>query len=126
MDESSTLNLAKILDIARRRRDVIIATFIIVFFCSFYLALTLPNIYRSTSQILFTPQELPESYVESTVNMLMQDRINAVTREILSRTRLEQIIWRFNLYASDGRPGLSMSKRAPGRTFHGVQQRERS
>jgi len=111
MDESSTLNLAKILDIARRRRDLIIATFIVVSFCSFYLALTLPNIYRSTSQILFTPQELPESYVESTVTMLMQDRINAVTREILSRTRLEQIVWRFNLYASDGRPGLSMSKR---------------
>jgi len=64
MDENSNLNLAKILDIARRYRDIIIATFIVVLFCSFYLALTLPNIYRSSSVILFTPQALPKSYIE--------------------------------------------------------------
>jgi len=111
VDESSTLNLAKILDIARRRRDVVIATFIVVFFCSFYLALALPNIYQSSSVILFSPPELPESYVESTINLSMQDRFISVTREILSRTRLEKIIRNFNLYASNGQGGLSMKKR---------------
>ena len=111
MDEGSTLNLAKILDIARRRRDVIIATFIVVFFCSFYLALALPNIYRSSSVILFTPQALPKSYIKSTVNMSMEDRVNAITREILSRRRLEKILRNFKLYASNDQRGLSMGKR---------------
>jgi len=111
MDDSSTLNLAKILDIARRRRDVILATFIVVLFCSFYLALTLPNIYRSSSVILFTPQALPKSYIQSTVNMSMEDRINDITREILSRNRLKKIVRNFNLYASNGQRGLSMGKK---------------
>lgn len=111
MDENSNLNLAKILDIARRYRDIIIATFIVVLFCSSYLALTLPNIYRSSSVILFTPQALPKSYIQSTVNMSMQGRINDITREILSRNRLEKIVRNFNLYAPNGQRGLSMGKR---------------
>jgi len=111
MDEGSTLNLAKILDIARRRWDLIVATFIVVFFCSFYLALALPNIYRSSSVILFTPQELPRSYVESTINLPMEDRLKSVTRDILRRTRLEKIVRKFKLYASNGQGGLSMKER---------------
>jgi len=111
MDEASTLNLAKILDIARRRRDLIIATFIVVFFCSFYLAMALPDIYRSTSVILFSPQELPKSYIESTINMAMEDRLISVTRDILRRPQLEKIIRRFKLYASGGQRNLTMKKR---------------
>jgi len=60
---------------------------------------TLPNLYRSDTLILVVPQRVPESYVRSTVTTKIEDRLQAITQQILSRTRLERIIQDFNLYA---------------------------
>jgi len=51
---------------------------------------------------MITPQKLPASYVNSTVTMTIQERIHAITQEILSRTGLEKIISEFGLYRSSG------------------------
>src|SRR6185503_13850315 len=40
----------------------------------------------------------PESYVRSTVTTRIEDRLQSITQQILSRTRLERIIQDFNLY----------------------------
>ena len=60
---------------------------------------TLPNLYRSDTLILVVPQRVPESYVRSTVTTRIEDRLQSITQQILSRTRLERIIQDFNLYA---------------------------
>lgn len=60
---------------------------------------TLPNLYRSDTLILVVPQRVPENYVKSTVTTRIEDRLQAITQQILSRTRLERIIQDFNLYA---------------------------
>ena len=59
---------------------------------------TLPNLYRSDTLILVVPQRVPESYVRSTVTSKIEDRLQSITQQILSRTRLERIIQDFNLY----------------------------
>jgi polysaccharide chain length determinant protein (PEP-CTERM system associated) len=59
---------------------------------------TLPNLYRSDTLILVVPQRVPESYVRPTVTTRIEDRLQAITQQILSRTRLERIIQDFNLY----------------------------
>ena len=59
---------------------------------------TLPNLYRSDTLILVVPQRVPENYVRSTVTTRIEDRLQAITQQILSRTRLERIIQDFNLY----------------------------
>ena len=58
----------------------------------------LPNQYRSDTLILVVPQRVPESYVKSTVTTRIEDRLQSITQQILSRTRLERIIQDFNLY----------------------------
>ncbi len=60
---------------------------------------TLPNLYRSDTLILVVPQRVPESYVRSTVTTRIEDRLQSIQQQILSRTRLERIIQDFNLYA---------------------------
>jgi polysaccharide chain length determinant protein (PEP-CTERM system associated) len=60
---------------------------------------TLPNQYRSDTLILVVPQRVPESYVRSTVTTRIEDRLQSITQQILSRTRLERIIQDFNLYS---------------------------
>ncbi len=45
------------------------------------------------------PQRVPESYVRSAVTTRLDERLQAISQQILSRTRLERIIQEFNLYA---------------------------
>lgn len=59
----------------------------------------LPNRYRSDTLILVVPQRVPESYVRSTVTTRIEDRLQSISQQILSRTRLERIIQDFDLYA---------------------------
>ena len=49
------------------------------------------------------PQRIPDSYVRSTVTASVQDRLVAITDQILSRTRLERIITEFDLYPQERR-----------------------
>jgi len=98
MDDENKLDLQKLLDIFDRRKGLILAVFVVIFSLGVYLAVILPDIYRSSALIRFVPQELPNSYVQSTVIITMQERINAIANDILSRSRLERIIREFNLY----------------------------
>lgn len=59
----------------------------------------LPKKYQSQTVILVVPQRVPESYVRSTVTARIEDRLQSIRQQILSRTRLERIILEFDLYA---------------------------
>ncbi|HET9831847.1 MAG TPA: hypothetical protein VFP91_09065 [Vicinamibacterales bacterium] len=58
----------------------------------------LPTRYQSEALILVVPQQVPDAYVRSTVSTNIEDRLQRITQQILSRTRLERIIVDFNLY----------------------------
>lgn len=62
---------------------------------------TLPDRYRSSTTILVVPQRVPESYVRSTVTASVSERLQTISQQILSRTRLERIIEEFNLYENE-------------------------
>jgi polysaccharide chain length determinant protein (PEP-CTERM system associated) len=57
-----------------------------------------PDLYRSETLILVVPQRVPDNYVRSTVTTRLQDRLQSINAQILSRTRLERIILDFDLY----------------------------
>jgi protein tyrosine kinase modulator len=84
--------------IARRRWWLIVVPFAIVSVGTFIEARLTPNRYRSETVILVVPQRIPESYVRSTVTSRIEDRLQSIGQQILSRTRLERIILDFNLY----------------------------
>lgn len=58
----------------------------------------LPNQYRATTTILVDPQQIPDRYVASTVSSDPGERLNTITQQVLSASRLGQIIDTFNLY----------------------------
>jgi polysaccharide biosynthesis transport protein len=58
----------------------------------------LPAIYRSETVILVEQQKVPEQYVVPNVSSDLQDRLQSMTQQILSRTRLLGIMEQFNLY----------------------------
>jgi polysaccharide chain length determinant protein (PEP-CTERM system associated) len=62
------------------------------------VAVLLPDQYRSETLILVVPQRVPESYVRATVTTKIEERLRSIQQQILSRTRLEQIVRDLKLY----------------------------
>jgi polysaccharide chain length determinant protein (PEP-CTERM system associated) len=92
--------------IALRRKWVIILPFVIIALGTIVFAHFLPNRYRSETVILVVPQQVPESYVRSTITSKIEDRLQSISQQILSRTRLERIIQDFNLYERERQKGI--------------------
>jgi polysaccharide chain length determinant protein (PEP-CTERM system associated) len=62
---------------------------------------SLPPLYRSSTLILVQPQQVPESYVRPTVTSSIENRLNTISQQILSRTNLQKIIKEFGLYKQE-------------------------
>jgi polysaccharide chain length determinant protein (PEP-CTERM system associated) len=85
--------------VAWRRKWLIALPFVVCAAAAAAYAYSLPNIYRSVTLILVVPQRVPESYVQSTVTTRIEDRLQSIGQQILSRPRLERIVHDFELYA---------------------------
>ncbi len=93
--------LADIAGILRRRAWFILVPLAVVSAATAVAARWLPDRYLSETLILVVPQRIPDSYVKPTVTARIEDRLESITQQILSRTRLERIIQDFNLYPEE-------------------------
>jgi succinoglycan biosynthesis transport protein ExoP len=62
----------------------------------------LPTKYESEATILVEQQKVPEHFVTPNVTVNLQDRLQSMTQQILSRTRLQKTIDDFHLYSPAG------------------------
>jgi polysaccharide chain length determinant protein (PEP-CTERM system associated) len=93
----------------RRKWWFIVPVFLGVSLTTLY-SYSLPPVYRSSTLILVEPQKIPESYVPPTVTSSVEERLNTISQQILSRTNLEKIISEFGLYrASTPSPANSQN-----------------
>lgn len=65
------------------------------------VGVTLQPRYRSETVILVEQQKVPEHYVEPNVAVDLQERLQSMSQQILSRTRLVGIIDKLHLYTKD-------------------------
>jgi polysaccharide chain length determinant protein (PEP-CTERM system associated) len=87
-----------VLEIVWRHKWLIILPFAIIATGMAIYTQTLPDVYRSETLIMVVPQRIPDTYVRSTVTARIEDRLRSISEQILSRTRLEQVIVEFGLY----------------------------
>jgi polysaccharide chain length determinant protein (PEP-CTERM system associated) len=92
--------------IAWRYKWAILVPLVIASIGTMLVSRRLPDLYRSETVILVVPQQVPESYVRSTVTTRIEDRLQSISQQILSRTRLERIIQDFNLYTRERESGI--------------------
>jgi len=102
LQESPELpDFAEIKGIVRRRRW----QFLLPFFCGWVLvwgaSWLIPSTYRSGTLILVEQPSVPEKYVVSNIDSDIQQQLDSITQQILSRTRLLRIIESLGLYAKD-------------------------
>jgi|GEM_PF-1625543 len=101
MNGTADLDISRILSSLYRRKALIVCAFLVVSLLTAYTALILPNIYQSSSLVLVSPQKVPTSFVTSTVTRDLNERMQSIIQEILSRTQLEKIVQEFDLYSAD-------------------------
>ena len=95
------LTMDDYLAIARRRRWVILIPTLLGPLIAFVISLLLPARYTSSTMVLVEQQKVPENYVRSVVGEELNQRLATMQEQILSRTRLQPIIEKFNLYKAD-------------------------
>src|SRR3954468_3496454 len=95
-----------VLLILRRRIWLLLVPFAIISAAVAAWSSKLPDRYRSETVVLVVPQQVPESYVRSTVTTRIEDRLQSLKQQILSRTKLEQIIRDNNLYPRERAAGI--------------------
>jgi polysaccharide chain length determinant protein (PEP-CTERM system associated) len=71
---------------------------VVFFLAGATFVLLLPDHYKATTTILVDPQKVPEKYVSPTVNSDPAQRLNTISQQVLSTTRLQQIIDDMQLY----------------------------
>jgi succinoglycan biosynthesis transport protein ExoP len=86
------------LEFAQRRKWWIILAATAIFAACMVVVLRLPNTYRSETVIMVDPQKVPDSYVPSTVNATVIDRLSIIRHLVLSPSRLQRVIELLNLY----------------------------
>jgi polysaccharide biosynthesis transport protein len=100
-ESSEPIDFTEIKGIVRRRRW----QFLVPFFCGWALvwgaSWLIPPTYRSGTLILVEQPSVPEKYVASNIDSGIQQQLDSITQQILSRTRLLRIIDSLGLYAQD-------------------------
>lgn len=87
-----------IIEIILRRRWWIIIPFILSIVIGICLAFMLPKMYKAETLVLIQPQKVPTDYVQPVITTDIDSRIEALSRQILSRSNLERLMQDFNLY----------------------------
>ncbi len=92
------LDFQRYLGIVRRRHLHFLFPFFIGWAAVWAASWVLPARYQSTTLILVEQPTMPKDYVTPNVNDDLQERMQSITQQILSRTNLLRIIDQFNLY----------------------------
>lgn len=98
---SGQLPLEHYLRIILHRKWLALAVWAVVSAATAIIAYTLPDIYTSETLILVDPQKVPEAYVKATVTGDIRNRLGTLSQQILSTSRLQNIIESNNLYPEE-------------------------
>ena len=96
--ESSGLDLSQVLLTLKKHRYATFLSWLLLSIAFVVVISVVPNVYKATTTILVDPQKIPERYVASTVTSDPNERLNTLTQQVLSASRLQEIIDKENLY----------------------------
>jgi polysaccharide biosynthesis transport protein len=96
--EAASFDLHSLVDIARRRHMYFLIPLFLGWTIVWTISWLLPTRYKSGTLILVQQPTMPKDYVIPNVSDNLQDRLQSITQQILSRTRLLLIIDQLNLY----------------------------
>ena len=101
INPAKSYTMDEYIEILRRRIWFIVIPFILIAAGGLIYAVTTPKQYKASTLVLVSPQRVPEAYVQATVTSRVEERLQSIAQEVMSRTRLEQIIAEYRLYEKE-------------------------
>jgi uncharacterized protein involved in exopolysaccharide biosynthesis len=101
INPAKSYTMGEYIEILRRRIWYIIIPFVLIVAGASAYAFLTPRQYKASTLILVSPQRVPEAFVQATVTSRVEERLQSIAQEVLSRTRLEQIIGELKLYEKE-------------------------
>ena len=86
------------LSLLRRRIHWLIWPALLIFLAAAAVALLLPNVYESNTTILIESRQISEGLVAGTVTTYADQRIQAIKQEVMSRSKILELVEKFDLY----------------------------
>jgi uncharacterized protein involved in exopolysaccharide biosynthesis len=86
---------------AKLHRKLLILAFIVCFLAMAALAILLPPTYRSAGTILIEQQEMPQELVRSTVTSYADERVQVISKRVMTTETLLNIVRRYDLYPKE-------------------------
>jgi succinoglycan biosynthesis transport protein ExoP len=88
----------EILEMLRRRKWWAILPVLVILPTIVSVSLSLPKVYRASAIVLIERQQIPSDLVRSSVTSALELRLQTISQEILSRSRIESLVEKFHLY----------------------------
>jgi len=103
INTARTYNIYDYIEIFRRRIWYFIIPFFAIMAGTVLYAALAPRLYKASTLVLVSPQKVPEAFVQSTITSGIEERLQSIAQEVMSRTRLEQVISEFRLYQKESK-----------------------
>jgi len=84
-----------------RHIKLAIATFVGISLIGVFVALSLPDMYKSSAMIMIEEPEIPEALVRTTVTVYATKQISSLNERIMTTSNLVGIIEKFDLYPNE-------------------------
>jgi polysaccharide chain length determinant protein (PEP-CTERM system associated) len=93
-----------------RRRWLIILPTLAVAAAISWVVIKLPNIYESTTLLIVKPSTIPNAIVPTLSDVDLTMRINNISQEVMSRSSLQPLIEKYQLYKAEQQRGEKMEE----------------
>jgi len=103
------VNLATLSAIWSRRKYLALGLLAATLAAALTVALAMPGIYRSTATVLVARPEMTAPPARAAITGELEARLNRISEEILSRSRLEQLLKRYDLYGPQTKDDMEQS-----------------
>jgi polysaccharide chain length determinant protein (PEP-CTERM system associated) len=103
INPARSYNIDDYIEIFRRRIWYFIIPFLAIMVGTILYAAFAPRLYKASTLVLVSPQKVPEAFVQSTVTSGIEERLQSIAQEVMSRTRLERVISEFRLYQNESK-----------------------
>jgi len=93
------LEAADYVAILKRRRVLILSCLVVFPIIAAILTFVIPPKYMSQTLVLIEEQKVPDEYVKPVIGTDLDSRLSSMKEQILSRSRIQPIIEKYNLYS---------------------------
>ena len=94
-------DVSTILTMVKRRGWLLVLPPVVGLFIALVVSARLPNLYQSDMLIAIVPQRVPDNYVRSTVTLRTEERLDAISTQVTSRTLIERLIQEYDLFPGE-------------------------